>query len=79
MTTILPIGTARCIACHTPVAIVRRTVEVGCSGPDCLCLDHLPDHEDVDCPPDHTHAIPDVAWTVVEADGTRHLCPVAAA
>lgn len=76
MTTILPIGTTVCIACRTPVAIVRRTVEVGCSGPDCLCLDdsypELPD-----CLPSHTHAIPDVAWTVVEASGERHLCAAA--
>lgn len=75
MTTILPIGTTVCIACRTPVAIVRRTVEVPC---DCGCEGNpfLHDLEDERCI--HTHAIPDVAWTVVEASGERHLCPVAA-
>lgn len=78
MSTILPIGTTVCQACRAPVAVVRRTVEVGCSGPTCLCLDHAPDPEDDDCPPSHTHAVPDVAWTIVDANGERHLCAVPA-
>lgn len=73
MTTILPIGTTVCQACRRPVAIVRRTVEVPCECPNCGG-DWSVDHMDR-----HTHAIPDVAWTVVEADGERHLCPAAAA
>jgi len=77
MSTVLPLGTARCQACHEPVAIVRRTVEVGCTGPDCLCL-FTDQDERLDCKPDHTHALPDLAWAVVGADGERHLCPVAA-
>lgn len=70
MTTILPIGTTVCIACRTPVAIVRRTVEQPCS----WCPYHTTDTCQ-DAKP-HTHAIPDVAWTVVEASGERHLCAV---
>ena len=73
MSTVFPFGAARCIDCKAPVAIVRRTVEVGCSGPDCLCLDdaypELPD-----CPPSHTHAVPDCLYVVVDAEGERHLC-----
>ena len=74
MTTILPIGTTVCQACRTPVAIVRRTVEQPCNscGPDC-------DPEWCMVEPDHTHAIPDVAWTVVEASGERHICAATAA
>lgn len=30
-------------------------------------------------PETHTHTIPDVAWTVVDAEGDRHLCEVTAA
>ena len=39
MTTILPIGTTVCIACRTPVAIVRRTVELPCGGFHMPCGD----------------------------------------
>ena len=70
MSTILPLGTTVCQACRAPVAIVRRTVEVPCV----FCaICHPMDHDEVD----HTHAVPDVAWTVVDAEGQRHLCPVA--
>ena len=76
MSTIL--GPLPCQACRQPVHVVRRTVEVPC-GPllvcdnpeDCWDLSHVTRT--------HTHAIPDVAWTVVEADGARHLCEAAAA
>ena len=72
MTTILPIGTTVCQACRTPVAIVRRTVEQPCGG----CEWEIPGCRHEYDPP-HTHALPDVAWTVVEASGERHLCAAA--
>lgn len=71
MTTILPLGTTVCQACRTPVAIVRRTVEVPCADTSDARLS-------VRRAQVHTHAIPDVAWTVVEASGERHLCAVKA-
>ena len=73
MTTILPIGTCVCQACRQPVAIVRRTVEMPCDHSERYRLTGEP------VTPPHHHAIPDVAWTVVDADGERHLCPAAAA
>lgn len=60
MSTIL--GPAPCRDCRAHVWVVRRTVEVPCPG------DYLEVWND------HTHAIPDVAWTVVDADGERHRC-----
>ena len=71
MSTIL--GPLPCQACRQPVHVVRRTVEVPCA--HCICDDVHP----WDDRPDHTHAIPDVAWTVVDPDGARHLCEAAAA
>ena len=74
MSTIL--GPLPCQACRQPVHVVRRTVEVPCDG-ECYWNDQghpCPTGEHM-----HTHAIPDVAWTVVEADGERHLCEAAAA
>lgn len=80
MTTILPIGTTVCIACRTPVAIVRRTAAVPCR---CTVIDvNLFGHTEYECGDlihlcqHEPHAIPDVAWTVVEASGERHLCAV---
>jgi hypothetical protein len=57
-------GPTPCRDCKAPVSVVTRTVEVACDGY----------YEDAGS--FHTHAIPDVAWTVVDADGERHLCPV---
>lgn len=78
MSTIL--GPLPCQACRQPVAIVRRTVEEHCR---CVIW-KAGGISDVarrlatwGC--DHTHAIPDVAWTVVDPDGARHLCEAAAA
>lgn len=66
MTTIL--GPAQCHECRAHVWVVRRTVEVACEG----CTGG---HEGGGCSLRiHTHAIPDVAWTVVDAEGERHLC-----
>lgn len=72
MSTIL--GPLPCQACRQPVAIVRRTVEVPCVSEEPCDETCKVCHE-----PDHTHAIPDVAWTVVDPDGARHLCEAAAA
>ena len=71
MSTIL--GPLPCQACRQLVHVVRRTVEVPCECPNCGGDWSMP-HMD-----GHTHAIPDVAWTVVEADGARHICEAAAA
>lgn len=67
MSTIL--GPLPCRDCREPVSIVRRTVEVCCGA--CERTDCLTNHR-----ARHTHAIPDVAWTVVDAEGERHLCRV---
>ena len=69
MSTIL--GPLPCQACRQPVHVVRRTVEVPC--PCLACRTN-----GWECGAPHTHAIPDVAWTVVEANGERHLCEAAA-
>jgi hypothetical protein len=69
MTTIM--GPTPCRDCKAPVSVVTRTVEVPCGRCQCGCVT-VPRIE----PKMHTHAIPDVAWTVVDADGERHLCPV---
>lgn len=74
MSTIL--GPLPCQACRQLVHVVRRTVEMRCGGLSYPCGDWCDGNE---CRCVHTHAIPDVAWTVVEADGERHLCPAAAA
>jgi hypothetical protein len=68
------LGPLPCATCHAPVTIVRRDVEQPCSGPDCLCLDY-PSPQFRDCPPDHTHTLPDVGpFTPVDEDGARHEC-----
>lgn len=85
MSTVFPFGAARCIDCKAPVAIVRRTVEFACPDgnvsdcgrEDCRCGDCMrhgfPFRDAFPCRC-HTHAIPDIALTVVDAEGERHLC-----
>jgi hypothetical protein len=64
VTTIM--GPTPCRDCKAPVSVVTRTAVVMCEWWHVGGLGRL----------SHTHAIPDVAWTVVDADGERHLCPV---
>lgn len=75
MSTVFPFGAAICHDCRTPVAVVRRAVVVPCLSPEChtaeLDLCFVPDHQ-------HHHAVPDCAWTLVDAAGERHQCPRAA-
>jgi hypothetical protein len=66
--TILPFGLSICIECKAPVAIVRRTVELPCR----WCSFHTTDN--CQCAKDHTHAVPDCLWTVVDEQGERHEC-----
>lgn len=73
MSTVFPFGAAICHDCRTPVAVVRRAVVVPCGGCD-LGLKGCIHWDD----PAHVHEVPDVAWTLVDAEGERHLCPVAA-
>ena len=73
------LGPAPCVACRQSVTVVKRTAEVGCAAgalasthDGIFVWDAFPDA-------DHTHAIPDVALAVVDADGSTHICPLAAA
>jgi hypothetical protein len=58
-----------CHDCKAPVSIVKRTVEVPCK-----VIYGVVHESDPAWWTPHTHAVPDVAWTVVEANGERHLC-----
>jgi hypothetical protein len=68
MSTVL--GPTPCHDCKTPVSIVKRAAEVPCL----WCDFHTTDNCRCAVGLGHTHAVPDVAWTVVEANGERHLC-----
>jgi hypothetical protein len=76
MTTIM--GPTPCRDCKAPVSVVTRTAEVPCDGdlevP--IALDSRGWAVGWTTAFAHHHALPDVAWTVVDADGERHLCPV---
>jgi hypothetical protein len=78
MTTLL--GPVPCRECRTTVWVVRRTAEVPCMRLDLYAAIRL--GRRYGKPIDrqrHTHAISDIGpATVVEANGTTHLCRVAA-
>lgn len=68
------ISHAVCHGCKAPVAVVRRTVEQPCEYRYYTESETHPGREECRAET-HTHAIADVAWTVVNADGERHQCP----
>lgn len=76
MSTIL--GPLPCQACRQSVWWQRRTVEVLCTECEWLAVGSACTAPAMQSHDIHTHAIPDVAWTVVELDGTTHICKAAA-
>lgn len=64
------IGPLPCIACRTPVTVVRRAVALPCS--DCRSWGCSKAH--------HVHEVPGIGpMTVVDKDGARHECRKVAA